>query len=90
MLILLGTGGSSVLILVVLAVMAAANWITWGVFGAAVSGLAAGVIIGQSTEYYTSDGNKPTQGIAKQAHRVLLPLLLKVWPLVCPLHGYRL
>jgi K(+)-stimulated pyrophosphate-energized sodium pump len=25
------------------------------------------VIIGQSTEYYTSDGNKPTQGIAKQA-----------------------
>jgi K(+)-stimulated pyrophosphate-energized sodium pump len=27
----------------------------------------AGVIIGQSTEYFTSDGNKPTQGIAKQA-----------------------
>ena len=25
------------------------------------------MIIGQSTEYYTSDGNKPTQGIAKQA-----------------------
>ncbi len=36
-------------------------------FGAAVSGLVAGVIIGQSTEYFTSDGNKPTQGIAKQA-----------------------
>jgi len=65
--LLLGTGGSSALILVVLAVMAAVNWITWGVFGAAVSGLVAGVIIGQSTEYFTSDGNKPTQGIAKQA-----------------------
>ena len=65
--LLLGTGGSSSLILVVLAVMAAANWITWGVFGAAVSGLLAGVIIGQATEYYTSDGYKPTQGIAKQA-----------------------
>jgi K(+)-stimulated pyrophosphate-energized sodium pump len=65
--LLLGTGGSSSLILVVLAVMAAANWITWGVFGAAVSGLVAGVIIGQATEYYTSDGYKPTQGIAKQS-----------------------
>ena len=65
--LLLGTGGSSALILVVLAVMAGVDWITWGVFGAAVSGLLAGVIIGQSTEYYTSDGNKPTQGIARQA-----------------------
>jgi K(+)-stimulated pyrophosphate-energized sodium pump len=65
--LLLGTGGSSALILVVLAVMAAANWITWGVFGAAVAGLAAGVIIGQSTEYFTSDGFKPTQGIADQS-----------------------
>jgi K(+)-stimulated pyrophosphate-energized sodium pump len=65
--LLLGTGGSSSLILVVLAVMAYAHWITWGVFGAAVSGLLAGVIIGQATEYYTSDGYKPTQGIAKQS-----------------------
>ena len=67
--LLLGTGGSSALILVVLAVMAAIGWITWGVFGAAVSGLVAGVIIGQSTEYYTSDANKPTQGIAKQSQQ---------------------
>jgi len=65
--LLLGTGGSSALILVVLAGLAFIDWITWGVFGAAVSGLLAGVIIGQSTEYYTSDANKPTQGIAKQA-----------------------
>ncbi len=65
--LLLGTGGSSALILVVLAIMAGIDWINWGVFGAAVSGLVAGVIIGQSTEYFTSDGNKPTQGIAKQA-----------------------
>ncbi len=67
--LLLGTGGSSALILVVLAVMAAIGWITWGVFGAAVSGLVAGVIIGQSTEYYTSDANKPTQGIARQSQQ---------------------
>jgi K(+)-stimulated pyrophosphate-energized sodium pump len=67
--LLLGTGGSSALILVVLAVMAGFDWITWGVFGSAVSGLIAGVIIGQSTEYFTSDANKPTQGIAKQAQQ---------------------
>ena len=67
--LLLGTGGSSALILVVLAVMAYMNWITWGIFGSAVSGLMAGVIIGQSTEYFTSDGNKPTQGIAKQSQQ---------------------
>ncbi len=36
---------------------------------AAVSGLVAGVIIGQATEYYTSDGNNPTQGIAKQSQQ---------------------
>lgn len=67
--LLLGTGGSSALILVVLAAMAAFDWITWGVFGSAVSGLVAGVIIGQATEYFTSDGNKPTQGIAKQSQQ---------------------
>jgi K(+)-stimulated pyrophosphate-energized sodium pump len=65
--LLLGTGGSSALILVVLAVMAGTGMITWGVFGSAVAGLVAGVIIGQATEYFTSDGNKPTQGIANQA-----------------------
>ncbi|TFG42954.1 MAG: sodium-translocating pyrophosphatase [Bacteroidia bacterium] len=67
--LLLGTGGSSAFILVALAVMAFTGWITWGVFGSVVSGLLAGVIIGQSTEYFTSDGYKPTQGIAKQAQQ---------------------
>jgi len=67
--LLLGTGGSSALILVAMAIMAGSGWITWGVFGSVVAGLAAGVIIGQSTEYFTSDGYKPTQGIAKQAQQ---------------------
>lgn len=65
--LLLGTLGSSVLILVVLAIMAMLDWITWGLFGSVISGLAAGVIIGQITEYYTSDEYKPTKGIADQA-----------------------
>ncbi|HRC89535.1 MAG TPA: sodium-translocating pyrophosphatase [Bacteroidales bacterium] len=67
--LLLGTGGSSVLILVAMAIMAAAGWITWGVFGSVVSGLVAGVIIGQATEYFTSDEYKPTRGIAQQAQQ---------------------
>jgi K(+)-stimulated pyrophosphate-energized sodium pump len=65
--LLIGTGGSSFLILVVLAVMANFGLITWGIFSAVVFGLGAGVIIGQGTEYFTSDNYKPTQGIARQA-----------------------
>ncbi len=67
--LLLGTGGSSALILVAMAGMAFTGWVTWGVFGAVVIGLAAGVIIGQATEYFTSDEYKPTKGIAKQAQQ---------------------
>lgn len=65
--LLIGTGGSSVLILVALAILAYFDWITWGIFGSVIAGLAAGVIIGQGTEYFTSDEYKPTQGIAGQA-----------------------
>ena len=39
-----------------------------GIFGSVVAGLVAGVIIGQATEYYTSDEYKPTRGIANQAN----------------------
>ncbi|MBN2450560.1 MAG: sodium-translocating pyrophosphatase [Lentisphaeria bacterium] len=63
----LGTWGSSGLIVVMCAVLAGLQVITWGVFGAVVAGLAAGVVIGYSTEYYTSDEYKPTKGIAQQA-----------------------
>ena len=67
--LLLGTGGSSLFILVALTGLAYLEWITWGVFWAVVIGLAAGVIIGQATEYFTSDEYKPTKGIAKQAQQ---------------------
>jgi K(+)-stimulated pyrophosphate-energized sodium pump len=65
--LLFGTLGSSVLILVVIAGLAMTDWISWGIFGSVVSGLVAGVLIGQFTEYYTSDEYKPTKGIANQA-----------------------
>ncbi len=65
----IGTFGSSILILAAVAGMASIGIITWGVFGSVVAGLLAGVIIGQGTEYYTSDEYKPTQGIAEQAQQ---------------------
>jgi len=65
--LLVGTLSSSVLILAAVAVMANFGLIGWGIFGSVASGLIVGVIIGQFTEYYTSDIYKPTQGIAKQA-----------------------
>ncbi len=64
--LLVGTAGSSVLILIAIAVMAYFGWFGWGIFGSVVAGLVAGIVIGQGTEYFTSDGYKPTQGIAKQ------------------------
>jgi len=65
--LLTGTLSSSVLIIVALAIMAAVNWISWGIFGSVVSGLVAGVLIGQFTEYYTSDEYPPTRNLADQA-----------------------
>ncbi len=66
--LLVGTLGSSVLIVVALVLM----WkpfglIDGGIVFSVIAGLLSGVIIGQATEYYTSDEYKPTQGIANQA-----------------------
>ncbi len=36
----------------------------WTVYFAILSGLVAGVLVGQSTEYYTSDSYKPTKNLA--------------------------
>ncbi|MEM8678909.1 MAG: sodium-translocating pyrophosphatase [Planctomycetota bacterium] len=65
--LLIGTLGSSILIVVALGIMAWIGMVSWGIVGSVISGLVAGVIIGQFTEYYTSDEYKPTQGIADQA-----------------------
>ena len=65
--LLMGTLSSSVLIIIAVAIMASTEWISWGVFGSVVAGLVAGVLIGQFTEYYTSDEYGPTRGVAEQA-----------------------
>ena len=67
----LGTGvnTSSVLIAVctfgILYLLQIENWV--GISFSVIVGLLAGVIIGQSTEYYTSHSYKPTRKIAKSA-----------------------
>ena len=38
---------------------------SWTVYFAILAGLISGVLIGRSTEYYTSDSYKPTQNLAK-------------------------
>jgi K(+)-stimulated pyrophosphate-energized sodium pump len=45
------------------------GWVSWGIFGAVVAGLFAGVIIGQGTELFTSDEYKATRGIAAQTQQ---------------------
>ncbi len=39
----------------------------WGLWGAIVTGLITGIVIGSATEYYTSHAFKPTQSIANSA-----------------------
>ena len=65
--LLTGTLGSSVLIVLALIGMWQLGMISGGIVLSVISGLFAGVIIGQATEYYTSAEFKPTQGIAGQA-----------------------
>ncbi len=65
--LLTGTLGSSILIVLALIGLWLGHVISGGIVLSVISGLLAGVIIGQATEYYTSDEYKPTRGIADQA-----------------------
>ena len=40
----------------------------WGIFGAIVTGLLAGIIIGKATEYYTAGEYKPVKRVAESAN----------------------
>lgn len=43
------------------------GWEHWGLYLAVLAGLAAGVLIGLTTEYYTSDTYKPTKNLSDTA-----------------------
>ena len=64
-----GVNASAVLIAVatfaIMYLLGMENWL--GLSFSVVAGLLAGIIIGQSTEYYTSQGYKPTQKVAESS-----------------------
>lgn len=49
----------------------------WAVWFSVLIGLVVGIIIGATTEYYTSYANKPTKGIADQAQTSTATLLIE-------------
>ena len=65
----LGVNTSSVLIaaatFAILWLLGLENWV--GISFSVISGLVAGIIIGQSTEYYTSQSYKPTRKVAESS-----------------------
>ena len=75
----LGTNVSACLIaiatFVILYLLDIDNWI--GVSFSVISGLAAGVIIGAATEYYTSQSYKPTKSIAKSSETGSATVIIK-------------
>ena len=75
----LGTNVSAVLIAVatfaILYLLGIENWL--GLSFSVISGLAAGVIIGQATEYYTSHSYKPTQKISEAGQTGSATVIIK-------------
>lgn len=60
---------------VILYLLGLDNWL--GISFSVVTGLAAGVIIGQSTEYYTSQSYKPTRHIAEASKTGAATVIIK-------------
>lgn len=75
----LGTNVSAVLIAIstfaILYLLGIENWL--GLSFSVISGLAAGVIIGQATEYYTSHSYKPTQRISEAGQTGAATVIIK-------------
>lgn len=75
----LGTNVSAVLIALstfaILYLLGIENWL--GLSFSVISGLAAGVIIGQATEYYTSHSYKPTQRISEAGQTGAATVIIK-------------
>ena len=75
----IGTNVSAVLIAIasfaILYLLGIENWM--GVSFSVVTGLVAGVIIGQGTEYYTSHSYKPTQKIAESSQTGAATVIIK-------------
>lgn len=75
----IGTNTSAVLIaiatFIILYLLRIDNWV--GISFSVISGLAAGVIIGQATEYFTSQSYKPTQDISEASQTGPATVIIK-------------
>ena len=75
----LGTNTAAVLIaavsFLILYLLGLENWL--GVSFSVITGLAAGVIIGQATEYYTSQSYMPTKAISEASHTGAATVIIK-------------
>ena len=74
-----GTNTAAVLIaavsFLILYLLGLENWL--GVSFSVIAGLAAGVIIGQATEYYTSQSYMPTKAISEASHTGAATVIIK-------------
>jgi K(+)-stimulated pyrophosphate-energized sodium pump len=75
--LLIGTGFSSILTLIFTAFLAYFGIISWGIFGSIITGLIAGILIGQATEYYTASNFSPTKNVAKATQDGQAPAILQ-------------
>ncbi len=75
--LLFGTFSSTVLVLVAVAGFAALGLFNWGILGPIFAGLLAGVVIGQSTEWFTADEFRWTKGVAGQSEMGTAPLIIE-------------
>ncbi|GAH41058.1 unnamed protein product, partial [marine sediment metagenome] len=75
--LLLGTFGSTIMVVAAVALVVALTDLGWGVFGAVLAGLVAGFVIGQATEWYTSDEYRWTRGVAEQTKMGAAPTVIE-------------
>ena len=77
----LGTGTNTAAVLIAISTFLILYWLqieNWvGISFSVISGLAAGVIIGQATEYYTSQSYKPTREISEASKTGAATVIIK-------------
>lgn len=75
----IGTNTAAILIagatFLILYLLGLENWL--GISFSVIAGLVAGVVIGQATEYYTSQSYKPTQGISEASQTGAATVIIK-------------
>jgi K(+)-stimulated pyrophosphate-energized sodium pump len=75
--LLMGTLGSTILVAIAVGLFVGLTELPWGIFGAVITGLVVGFIIGQSTEWFTADEYRWTKGVARQCEMGAAPAIIE-------------